>query len=69
MKLSPHARTVNALLETKGYTLSDFISDRRDEGMSWQRIARALYDFTDEVVDVTGETIRVWGEQIERSAA
>ena len=63
-----HAKTVDALLQTKGYTLADFIADRRDEGMSYERIARALEEFTDDVVKVTGQTIANWATLMEPAA-
>lgn len=69
MKITPHARTVDALLQTKGNTLANFIATHRDNGQSYAKIALALYEYTDHVVQVTGETIRNWAEQYEKAEA
>ena len=69
MKITPHARTVNALLETQGTDLASFLKDQRDSGLSLAKTARALFEFTGGVVDVTGETIRNWTADLERKAS
>lgn len=63
MKITPHQRTVDALLtETKGITLPDFIADRRDPDTfkSYELIARDLHEATGGIVDVVGKTIERW---------
>jgi len=69
MSIPAHARTVDALLQTKGYTLPDFIADKLDEGISWRLIARSLYEFTDGVVDVTHQTVANWHDAYRQRAA
>lgn len=69
MKITPHARTVDALLQTKGNTLANFIATHRDNGLSYTKVAQALYDATDRVVNVTGETIRNWDEALKAKAS
>ena len=67
MKVTPHQRTVDALLiETKGITLADFIADRLDDHAdlaayrAYELIANELKEFTDGIVDVVGKTIDRW---------
>lgn len=63
MNITPHQRTVDALLtETKGIPLSAFIADRRDPTSfkSYEIIARDLHDATDGIVDVVGKTVERW---------
>lgn len=69
MAFTPHAKTVDAYLQRDGTTLADFITERRGTGLSFAKIARDLFVHTDGVVDVTGETIRNWSDQIELEAA
>lgn len=63
MNITPHQRTVDALLiETKGLPLSDFIAERREEGSfkSYEIIARDLHEATGGIVDVVGRTVERW---------
>jgi hypothetical protein len=72
MNITPHQRTVDALLiETKGITLLDFIADRRDPESfkSYELIARDLRDLTDGIVDVVGKTIERWHQAYIEAAA
>ena len=56
------ANPLLALIESKlGESLPDLIAERRDEGVSWARIALELYTRTQ--VYVTGEGIRLWAER------
>ena len=68
MAQTAHARTVDALLKEQGVTLEEFIAVRRDTGMSYARIARALYEFTVGVVDVTSQTINNWSSEFQQEA-
>ena len=43
-----------------GYPLQDWIADMRDDGLSWQNIAKELSIQTDNVISVSWETLRVW---------
>lgn len=36
------------------------VSDLRDEGRSWESIARELWAVTAGKIDVTGQTVRSW---------
>lgn len=63
MAPTQHAKTVDALLQAHGVTLEEFIANRRAEGVSYNRIAKALGLFTEGIVDVTGETIRNWSTE------
>ena len=66
MKVTPHQRTVDALLiETKGIPLADFIADRRDPESfkSYELIARDLHEATEGIVDVVGKTIERWHQR------
>ena len=69
MASTPHAKTVDALLRAQGETLEAFITYRRDLGVSYNRIAKALAVLTDGIVDVTGETIRNWSTTNQRKAS
>ena len=69
MATTQHAKTVDALLKARGFTLEAFIADRRDLGLSYNRIAKALALLTDGIVDVTGETIRNWSTTNHRKAS
>lgn len=70
MELTPHAKTVDALLQANhGQTLEGFIAIRRGDGASYRRIAEALHVVTQGVVDVTGETIRNWALSLEEITA
>lgn len=48
--------------------VTDFITERRDAGASWRRIALDLRDATDGRVDVTPETIRKWASALAAAA-
>jgi hypothetical protein len=51
-----------ALIEVKlGESLADMVTARRDQGLSWARIAAELYQRTD--LYVTGEAIRLWADR------
>jgi hypothetical protein len=45
-----------------GQSLRGLISQRRDEGVAWRRIALEVSARTG--VDITGETLRVWHQGI-----
>lgn len=65
MELSANAKTVDALLRaTHDMTLVDIL-DLRKQGTSYRGIAIQLRGLTDGAVDVTGETIRNWINQLE----
>lgn len=49
----------DALLGDDG-PLERFVRTRRTAGASWRTIGVALFDSTDRVIDVTGETLRTW---------
>jgi hypothetical protein len=60
---------VSALLEAKyDTTLEAFLTDKRDQELSYNRIARDLHDLTGGDVSVTGETIRRWINDLEAVA-
>lgn len=66
MTLTGQARTASALLEAKHKTsLADFLTSRRAEGVSYERIAQEMNRLTDGAVQVTGETIRNWINDLE----
>lgn len=44
--------------ELLGEPLAAFVKGRRDQGLSWRRIAIEVTNRTD--VDVTGESLRIW---------
>ena len=67
--LTPHAKTVDALLRQRGISLEDFIGERRQEGRSYNRIAKELESFTDGVVEVTGQTVINWEQSFEKVAS
>jgi hypothetical protein len=46
-----------------GLPLDEWISDRRDEGTSWQDVAALLSEVTDGVVAVSWTTLRRWSEK------
>ncbi|HEX7099642.1 MAG TPA: hypothetical protein VF377_10405 [Acidimicrobiia bacterium] len=58
--LSGKARIVDLLLEKQGSNLHDWLSDRRNEGDSYEMIAKKIWVLTDGEVDVTYTTIRRW---------
>lgn len=69
MSRTSQINTVNALLEaSQDTTLKDFLTDRRSQAISYERIARDLHDLTDGTVSVTGETIRRWINDLEAVA-
>ena len=69
MAPTAHAKTVDAYLRTHQSSLHEFITDKRAEGLSYARVAVALANFTEGVVDVTGETIRNWAADLGLEAA
>lgn len=64
MKITPHARTVDAYLKTLDTTLAGFITEKRQQGLSFARVATALAEFTKGVVDVTGQTVNNWAADL-----
>lgn len=56
-KIKPLARLADNLL---GGELASFIDSRRDEGKSWDTIAKELWVATGHEIDVTGVTITSW---------
>lgn len=60
MPLTPHAKTIDALLKQREMSLASFIADYRELGLSYAQIATALSKATGGVVKVSGETIRNW---------
>lgn len=40
--------------------LPSFVAERRAAGRSWRRLARDIYDATDQRIDVSFETLRGW---------
>lgn len=56
-RVKPLARLADNLLAG---TLAAFIDTRRDEGKSWDTIAKDLWAATDHEIDVTGVTITNW---------
>ena len=69
MSLTSQARTTSALLEANHQTtLAEFLGDQREQGRSYERIAKELHILTDGVVSVTRETIRNWINELEAVA-
>ena len=62
---SANRRLASLLL---GQPVEDWIHERRDEGLSWRLVTRALMQRTNGQVDVTHETVRAWADQSERAA-
>lgn len=57
-------RLADGVLRHHGTSLDAFITERREQDVSWERIARELSAATDGVVDVTSTTLRNWyGDQ------
>lgn len=50
-----------------GRPLADLVSERRQAGDSWRRISLSI--FTETGLDVSGETLRVWFPEAERTGA
>lgn len=61
-KVRPLARLADVLLPDG---LGAFITAQRDEGKSWDSIAKALYVATNHEIDVTGVTVQTWAADIE----
>ena len=57
MRQTPTSRLADNLLPGG---LEEFVLSRRAAGMSWRRIALAIYDATDRKIDPTHESIRSW---------
>lgn len=64
MRLTAHAKTVDALLVARGTSLAAFITEKRGDGLSFARVATALATFTGGVVDVTGQTVNNWATDL-----
>lgn len=47
-----------------GQPIEKWIAERRDAGMSYNRIAVDLHDRTGGQVSVTGEAIRLWATEV-----
>ena len=56
-------RLADRVLEAEG-GVAQLIRDMRANSASWRRIALELRDKTDGDVDVTGETVRRWAEEL-----
>ena len=76
MKVTPHQRTVDALLvETKGIPLADYIADRLEAHndlaayRAYELIAAELKEYTGGIVDVVGKTIERWHQRYTGVAA
>jgi hypothetical protein len=67
--VSPIQHAAAQLLSAQGTDLRSFIEDHRATGLSWARVARKLAEATNEIVDVTAETVRRWGTDIEEGDA
>lgn len=63
---TPTARLAEHLL---GRPLSEFVRDRRADGLAWRLISRDLYEATDHEIDVTYETLRTWFPDVEIAEA
>jgi len=56
-------RIVDALItQTTGSSLDEWLRSQRDEGLSWERIARALRETTEGAVEVSWSTVQRWAE-------
>jgi DNA-binding PadR family transcriptional regulator len=65
MKLSPHARVIDAYLRTKDTDLETFLIRHRADGKSGHQIARELLVLTNGIVDLTPQTIYNWLRDLE----
>lgn len=63
---SPTYRLADTLLKGQ---FRPFVATRRAAGLSWRRIASELRDATENEVDVTDETLRVWFADLKEPAA
>lgn len=54
---TPTQRLASLLLQQP---VEDWITSKRDAGVSWRLIARELHTVTDGQIDVTAETLRGW---------
>ena len=61
-------RLADRVLEAEG-GVAQLIRDMRANDTSWRRIALEIRDKTDGDVDVTGETVRRWAEELDPAAA
>ena len=58
---SPLKATVERLmLRDHGVTLDSWVAEERAAGASWETLSRRIYVFTKGVVELTGETWRLW---------
>lgn len=65
VRQTPTQRLASLLL---GQPVTDWITDKRDAGLSWRLTARELCTTTQGQVDVTAETLRGWTGSTERAA-
>jgi hypothetical protein len=54
------AAAADAVLQTKGQTLRDWLSDQLDDGAGTRLIASRMHVATDGIVSPTHETVRRW---------
>ena len=53
-----------------GKSLSEYVNDKRIEGLAWRKIAKTLSTDTNGRVNVTHETLRIWyGDDAKAPAA
>lgn len=49
--------------------LAEFIEAHRNDGLSWDRVARELWLATEHRIDTTGPTVQKWHESLNESVA
>ena len=54
------ARTTDAVLQTKGTTLVEFLEEQHQAGEGYEDIAKELYAFTDRAINVSYQTVKRW---------
>lgn len=47
-----------------GQPIGDWITAKRAEGVTWRQMARDLREATDDQIDITGEALRLWHEEV-----
>lgn len=55
-----HRMTDRLFAELYGQPLGDWVTDCRDEGMTWRRIEKELYAKTGGAIDVSHPTLIAW---------